>query len=327
MGGSRSQERPLDPSLGSLSLVSLHRFLEPMGPLGECREEAAQPLAGFFIHEVACLRIELLAREGDEYLRFGHHVGRGLQEYLPQDHLSTCRPAASRACPHDPDRFVAEGRGVVTRTQSPVQGGGQDARNGVVVLGCCYEHSVIGAYLLPKLFHRLRDALVLYVLVEVGYAGEVEALATHPLRSHLVRCPHDATVKGGSPEASGEAEYAEISMIHCLSSVGVLDPDHLSSRPIIARHSQHLHPQGRIAQQGRTRRRRGYLSLARLFVRPVLQESVAGPAKTPAMLRDPGACREDRGTYRILDQVDGYDAATVTLALAARTAAARVAVS
>src|SRR5215218_4504135 len=281
MGGSRSQERPLDPSLGSLSLVSLHRFLEPMGPLGECREEAAQPLAGLFIHEVARLRIELLAREGDEYLRLGHHVGWGMQEYLPQDHLSACRPASSWARPHDPDRLVTKGRRIVARAQAPVQGDGQDAGDSVVVLRCCYKHGVAGVNLLPKLFHRLRDALVLYVLVEVRYAGEVEALATHPLRSHLVRCPHDTTVKGGSPEASGEAEYAEISMIHCLSSVGVLDPDHLSSRPIIARHSQHLHPQGRIAQQGRTRRRRGYLSLARLFVRPVLQESVAGPAKRP----------------------------------------------
>src|SRR5215213_5316336 len=204
-----------------------------------------------------------------------------MQEYLPQDHLSACRPTSSWTRPHDPDRFVAEGRGVVTRTQTPVQGGGQDAGDSVVVLRCRYEHGVVGAYLLPKLFHRLRDALVLYVLVEVGYAGEVEALATQPLRSHLVRCPHDATVKGGSPEASGEAEYGEISMIHCLSSVGVLDPDHLSSRSIIARDSQHLHPQGRPAQRGRRRRRYGYLSLARLLVRPVLQESVAGTCQRP----------------------------------------------
>src|SRR5215211_2804566 len=154
-----------------------------------------------------------------------------MQEYLPQDHLTPDSPTTSRACPHDPDRLVSEGRGIVTRAQRPVQGGGQDAGNGVVVLRCCYEHGVVGAYLLPELFHRLRDALVLYVLVEVRYAGEVEALATHPLRSHLVRRPHDATVKGGSPEASGEAEYAEISMVHGLPPGSVLDtlssPEHL----------------------------------------------------------------------------------------------------
>src|SRR5215216_6163102 len=224
MGGSRSQERPLDPSLGSLSLVSLHRFLEPMGPLGECREEAAQPLAGLFIHEVARLRIELLAREGDEYLRLGHHVGRAVQKDLPQDHLSACRPASSWARPHDPDRLVPKGRRIVARAQAPVQGGGQDAGNGVVVLGCCYEHGVVGAYLLPELFHRLRDALVLYVLVEVGYAGEVEPLATHPLRCHLVRGPHDAAVEGRSPEASGEAKDAEISMVHGLPPVAFSIP-------------------------------------------------------------------------------------------------------
>src|SRR5215211_664278 len=178
-----------------------------------------------------------------------------MQEYLPQDHLTPDSPTTSRACPHDPDRLVSEGRGIVARAQAPVQGGGQDAWVSVVVLRCCYEHGIVGANLLPKLLHRLRDALVLYVLVEVRYAGEVEALATHPLRSHLVRRPHDATVEGGSPEASSEAEYAEISMIHCLSSVGVLDPDHLSSRSIIARDSQHLHQQGRPAQRRRTRRR------------------------------------------------------------------------
>src|SRR5215213_3238099 len=128
-----------------------------------------------------------------------------MQEYLPQDHLSPCRPASSWARPHNPDRLVTKGRRIVARAQAPVQGGGQDAGDSVVVLRCCYEHGVVGANLLLKLFHRRRDSLVLYVLVEVGYSGEVEALATHPLRSHLVRRPHDATVKGGSPEASGEA--------------------------------------------------------------------------------------------------------------------------
>src|SRR5215211_2094812 len=180
-----------------MSPLSFHRSLEPLSPLCQSREEAAQPLAGLFIHEVARLRVKLLAREGDEHLRLGHHVGRGVQEYLPQDHLSTCRPAASRACPHDPDRLVAEGRWVVTRTQAPVQGGGQDARDGVVVLGCCYEHGVIGAYLLPKLCDGFGVPLVHYVLVEVGYPGEVEALATHPLRRHFVRRPDNAAVEGG----------------------------------------------------------------------------------------------------------------------------------
>src|SRR5829696_5116913 len=188
-----------------------------MGPLGECREEAAQPLAGLFIHQVARLRIELLARERDEHLRLGHHVGWRVQEYLPQHHLTSGSPSSSRTRPHDPDRLVTEGRGIVARAQAPVQGGGQDAGDGIVVLWCCYEHGVVGAYLLPKLFDGFGVPLVLYVLVEVGYAGEVEALATHRLRSHFVRRPHDATVEGGSPEAGGEAEYPEISIVHCLS--------------------------------------------------------------------------------------------------------------
>src|SRR5215204_1774805 len=49
--------------------------------------------------------------------------------------------------------------------------------------------------------------------------------------------------------------------------------------------------------------------------------------ETPAMLGELGACREARGTHGVLDQADGYDVATVALALAARTAAERVAVS
>src|SRR5215208_2429483 len=199
-----------------MSPLSFHRSLEPLSPLCQSREEAAQPLAGLFIHEVARLRVELLVREGDEHLRLGHHVDRGVQEYLPHDHLSACRPT-SRARPHDPDRLVTEGRGIVTRAQAPVQGGGENAGDGVVVLWGCYEHGVVGAYLLPKLFHGLGVALVFEVLVEVGYPGEVEALATHPLRSHFVCRPHDAPVEGGLPEAAGEAEYAEISLVHCLS--------------------------------------------------------------------------------------------------------------
>src|SRR5215204_414984 len=119
-----------------------------------------------------------------------------MQEYLPQDHLSACRPTSSWTRPHDPDRFVAEGRGVVTRTQTPVQGGGQDAGDSVIVLRCCYEHGVVGAYLLPKLLHRLRDALVLYVLVEVGYAVEVKTLATHTPTRYLFPRPLHHKVEG-----------------------------------------------------------------------------------------------------------------------------------
>src|SRR3712207_5072039 len=119
------------------------------------REKAAQPLAGLFIHEVARLRVELLAREGNKHLRLGHHVGWGVQEYLPQDHLSAGGPTASRACPHDPDRLVTEGCRIVARAQRPVQGGGQDAGDRVVVLRCGYEHGVVGAYLLPELSHGL----------------------------------------------------------------------------------------------------------------------------------------------------------------------------
>lgn len=55
--------------------MSFHRFLEPPGPLGQRREEAAQPLAGLFIHQVAGLQIELLAREGNQHLRLGHAWG------------------------------------------------------------------------------------------------------------------------------------------------------------------------------------------------------------------------------------------------------------
>jgi hypothetical protein len=106
--------------------VSFHCFLEPPGPLCQRQDEATEPLAGLFIHEVARLRVELLTREGDEHLRIGHHVGWGVQEYLPHDHLCACGPASSRVRPHDPDRLVTEGRRIVTRTQAPVQGGGQD---------------------------------------------------------------------------------------------------------------------------------------------------------------------------------------------------------
>ena len=79
------------PLSGVLSLVSLPRFLEPLGPIGECREEASQPLAGLFVPEVAVSGSNFW-REKDEYLRFGHYIGWGMQEYLPQDHLSACRP-------------------------------------------------------------------------------------------------------------------------------------------------------------------------------------------------------------------------------------------
>src|SRR3712207_2780573 len=210
---------------GSCRLPGSASSLEPPGPLCQRREKAAQPLARLFIHEVARLRVELLAREGDEHLRLGHHVGRGVQEYLSQDQLTPGGPAAPRACPHDPDRLVAERRRIVTRAQRPVQGGGQDAGDRVVVLRCGYEHGVVGTYLLPKLSHGLGVPLILEILVKVRYPGEIEVLATHPLRSHLVRRPHDATVVGGPPEAAGEAEYAEIFMLHCLYPLSLLDPD------------------------------------------------------------------------------------------------------
>jgi hypothetical protein len=50
----------------------------------------------------------------------------GMQEYLPQDHLTPGSPTASQARPHGPNRLVMEGRGVVTRAQAPDQGGCQD---------------------------------------------------------------------------------------------------------------------------------------------------------------------------------------------------------
>ena len=61
---------------------------DPLTPLDQRLQETAQPLTGLLIHEVARLRVELLAREGDEHLRLGHNVGRRMQEYLPQHHLS-----------------------------------------------------------------------------------------------------------------------------------------------------------------------------------------------------------------------------------------------
>ncbi len=121
----------------------------------------------------------------------------------------------------------------MARAQAPVQGGGQDTGNGVVVLRGRYKHGVVGAYLLPKLFYGLGVPLVLEVLVKVRYPGEVEVFAAHPLRSHLVRRPHDATVEGGPPEAAGEAEYPEIFMVHCLYPVSLLDPDPRSSSALL----------------------------------------------------------------------------------------------
>jgi transposase len=67
------------------------------------------------------------------------------------------------------------------------------------------------------------DRLLEHAQTKSDAVGEVEALATHPLRSHLVRRPDNAAVEGGSPEASGEAEYAEISMVHGLPPGSVLD--------------------------------------------------------------------------------------------------------
>jgi hypothetical protein len=120
MSKSRARLRPSDSPPAGPSLLRFNRSLEPLGPLCQRGKEAAQPLARLFIHEVARLRVELLAREGDEHLRLGHHVGRGVQEYLPQHHLSPSGPAPSRARPYEPDWLVTEGRRVVTRTQTPV---------------------------------------------------------------------------------------------------------------------------------------------------------------------------------------------------------------
>jgi hypothetical protein len=79
----------------------------------------------------------------------------GVQEYLPQDHLTPGSPTASRARPHGPNRLVMEGRGVVTRAQAPDQGDCQDGGDGGVVLRGCYEHGVVGAYFLPKFIQYL----------------------------------------------------------------------------------------------------------------------------------------------------------------------------
>jgi hypothetical protein len=144
-------------------------------------------------------------------------INRVIDFFPPHQH--------QQARPHDPDRLVAERRRIVARAQRPVQGGGQDAGDRVVVLRCGYEHGVVGTYLLPKLFHGLGVPLILEILVKVRYPGEIEVFATHPLRSHLVRRPHDATVEGGPPEAAGEAEYAEIFMLHCLHPDSLLDSD------------------------------------------------------------------------------------------------------
>jgi hypothetical protein len=57
-----------------------------------------------------------------------------------------------------------------------------------------------------------------------------------------VRRPNDATVEGGPPEAAGEAEYAEIFMLHCLYPVSLLDPDPFSSSscPFLIWLSKHI---------------------------------------------------------------------------------------
>ena len=69
--------------LSSLFLVGFHRSLESIGLFSQRREEAAQPVLGLPVREVTHLRIELLAREGDERLRIDQHVGRKVQEYPP----------------------------------------------------------------------------------------------------------------------------------------------------------------------------------------------------------------------------------------------------
>ena len=122
-----------------------------------------------------------------------------MQEYLPQHHLSPGGPCASRARPHDPDRLVPKGRGIVTGAQRPVQGGGEDPGDGVVVLRRRYEHGVVGTDLLFEFAHRFRVSLGLDVGVEVGDAPEVEAVAGHPFRAELVRGAQESAVYGGLP--------------------------------------------------------------------------------------------------------------------------------
>jgi hypothetical protein len=84
----------------------------------------------------------------------------------------------------------------------------------------------------------------------------------------------------------------------------------------------------REARSTKVRSRCGYLSLARFLFRPVLRGSIVGTCRR-LLQRFETRMRErgDRGTQRVLGKVDGYDVATVALALAARTAADRVAVS
>jgi nitrite reductase/ring-hydroxylating ferredoxin subunit len=57
------------------------------------------------------------------------------------------------------------------------------------------------------------------------------------------------------------------------------------------------------------------------------REASWGPPETPAACRHPDAGSGAIDTQGVLDQVDGRVVATVTLVLAARTAAERVAVS
>src|SRR5215211_7138238 len=104
------------------------------------------------------------------------------------------------------------------------------ANHSHVALWCGYEHGVVGAYLLPELLYGFGVSLILYVLIEVRYPAHIEALATYPLRSYLVRRPQDAAMEGGPPEAAGEAEYPEIFMLHYLYPVSLLDPGGVPSR-------------------------------------------------------------------------------------------------
>jgi Rieske Fe-S protein len=46
-------------------VVSFHRFLEPLGPLCQRREEASQSVAGLFIHEVGEPAILIHLKGGD----------------------------------------------------------------------------------------------------------------------------------------------------------------------------------------------------------------------------------------------------------------------
>src|SRR4051794_5660754 len=87
-------------------LMSGYGQLESLGPLDERVEEPAHALPRTLVHEIAGLRVESFESVGDEHLRLGQHVGRGVQQDLPQDHLPPRRSHGSRTRSHYPYRLV-----------------------------------------------------------------------------------------------------------------------------------------------------------------------------------------------------------------------------